>query len=149
MKKAQISMNMIVYIAIALLILVLIVAFVSGGFTQMFAGISRTAPKDLESIRSVCTNDCSKAKAAVDSIGTTAWKRSNYCDSLRKFDSDNSGDISTDEAYNCWESPINVDCSATTLAYVDTVDEDGNTIKKEELVTCNTDSCISGICSPL
>ena len=46
MKKAQISMNMIVYIAIALLVLVLIVAFVTGGFGEIFDKLIQEPKQD-------------------------------------------------------------------------------------------------------
>ena len=117
MKKGQISMNMIVYIAIALLVLVLIVAFVTGGFGQMFGGLSRSAPQDLETIQAVCTNDCNKAKALVETGGTSAWASSRYCTITHGYDLNNDGDVTIDEYLNCWEPPISIDCTKTVRTY--------------------------------
>ena len=111
MRKAQISMNMIVYIAIALLVLVMIVAFVMGGFGEMFKGLSRSAPQDLESIQSVCTNDCNKVKASIESSGASAWASSSYAKVKHGFDINKDGDVTQDEYKYCWESPINVACT--------------------------------------
>lgn len=136
MKKAQISMNMIVYIAIALLILVLIVAFVTGGFGQMFSGLSKSAPQDLETIQSVCTNDCNKAKALVETGGTSAWASSRYCSISHGYDTDKSGDLDEGEYLNCWKAPVSIDCSKTVRTY----DDAG----AESTVTCQVlmDECV-------
>ena len=130
-------MNMIVYIAIALLVLVLIVAFVTGGFGAMFSGLSKAAPQDLEAIQSVCTNDCNKAKVLVESQGITAWFSSRYCKITHGYDLDKSGDLDQTEYLNCWTSPIGISCSKTVKIY-----EEGN----ETTVTCDADSCLSGTC---
>lgn len=115
-KKAQVSMNMIVYIAIALLVLVLIVAFVTGGFGEMFKGLSRSAPQGLETIQTVCTNDCNKAKALIET-GTSAWASSRYCSIKRGYDLDKDGDVIQDEYKYCWDSPININCIKTVRTY--------------------------------
>lgn len=115
--KADISMNMIVYIAIALLILVLVVGFVTGGFGQMFSGLSKTAPQELDSIQSRCASDCSKAEITVEQRGTSAWESTSYCTTRYKYDLDQSGDIGQNEYFACWQSPVSVDCSTSTRGY--------------------------------
>lgn len=129
-KKAQVSMNMIVYIAIALLVLVLIVAFVTGGFGAMFSGLSRSAPQDLETVQTVCTNDCNKAKALVESQGTSAWASSRYCSISHGYDLDKSGDLAADgsEHFSCWQSPVSISCTKTV------------TVEGEEPISCKVDT---------
>ena len=72
-KKAQISMNVIVYVAIALFVLVLIVAFATGGIGRGFKGLTTTGPGELDTLKSKCTASCSQAKATVASAGTGSW----------------------------------------------------------------------------
>jgi hypothetical protein len=110
-KRAQISMNTIVYVSIALLVLILIVAFTTGGLGNLFGQVGETAPGELDSSKARCTSICSTAKINVDSNGHTTWKNSLYCTEKFNIDIDGSGDIDSDEIINCWDTPIAVSCS--------------------------------------
>lgn len=112
-RKGQISMNMIVYVAIALFVLVLIVAFATGGIGKGFKGLTTTGPGALDTLKSKCTASCNQAKALVDSSGTDSWKTTTYCSEQYGFDSNGDGSVDDTEFLNCWESPISVKCSTT------------------------------------
>ena len=112
-RKAQISMNVIVYVAIALLVLVLIVAFTTGGLGQLFKGLTTTGPGELETLKNKCTVNCENVRAQVDNVGTNAWSSSTYCSERYGYDSNADGTTDSDEFFNCWEAPIGIDCSTT------------------------------------
>jgi len=112
-KKAQISMNMIVYVAIALFVLVLIVAFTTGGVGKGFKGLTTTGPGELDTLKSKCTASCNQVKATVESSGTASWSTSTYCTEGYAFDKDGDGSVGEDEIFNCWESPISISCGTT------------------------------------
>lgn len=112
-KRAQISMNMIVYVAIALFVLVLVIAFATGGIGRGFRGLTTTGPGELDTLKSRCTVACNQAQAVVDTSGTSAWATSSYCTETYGFDEDGDGSVSGDEFFSCWQSPIVVDCRTT------------------------------------
>lgn len=112
-KKGQISMNMIVYVSVALLVLVLIVAFATGGIGQLFQGLTTTGKGDLEVLKDKCTITCENAKSSVSLSGTSSWATSTYCTEIYGFDNDGSGTLDENEFYSCWENPISIGCSTT------------------------------------
>ena len=112
-KRAQISMNTIVYVSIALLVLILIVAFTTGGLGKLFGQVGEAGPGEIDSAKARCTSICSTAKTNVDSNGHATWTDSLYCTEKFNVDVDGSGDIDSDEVLNCWNDPISVSCSKT------------------------------------
>lgn len=106
-------MNMIVYVAIALFVLVLIVAFATGGIGKGFKGLTTTGPGELETLKSKCTASCNQARAAVESAGTGAWRTTTYCTIEYPFDENGDGTVDREEFFSCWEDPIRVDCGTT------------------------------------
>jgi len=106
-------MNMIVYVAVALFILVLIIAFATGGIGKGFKGLTTTGPGELDTLKSKCTASCNQAKASVISSGTSAWPVSSYCTEIYGLDEDGDGTVSSEEFFSCWEAPIRVDCRTT------------------------------------
>jgi len=112
-RKAQISMNVIVYVAIALLVLVLIVAFTTGGLGNLFRGLTTTGPGELETIKNKCITNCENAKSQLELTGTSSWISSTYCAEKYGYDSNSDGTTESDEFFNCWEQPIGITCSTT------------------------------------
>jgi len=120
-------MNTIVYVAIALLVLVLIVAFTTGGLGNVFGQITETGIDDIDTAKAQCSSICATAKTQVSSSGHTAWQTSQYC--RKKFNIDTDGD-GNGELYNCWNDPIFVSCSTSVRTVkgtfiLDTLDESG------------------------
>lgn len=112
-RKAQISMNVIVYVAIALLVLVLIVAFTTGGLGNLFRGLTTTGPGELETIKNKCITNCENAKSQLELTGTSSWTSSTYCSEKYGYDSDSDGTTDSDEFFNCWQQPIGISCSTS------------------------------------
>jgi len=106
-------MNTIVYVAIALLVLVLIVSVTTGSFGNLASQFDDVTPDELETVRTKCTTMCNTAKTAVVSTGTTAYANTQYCTSTFNIDVDGSGVIDADETISCWSDPINIGCQAT------------------------------------
>ena len=127
-KKAQLSMNVIVYVAIALLVLVLIVAFTTGGLGNLFKGLSTTGPGELDTIKNKCLTSCEDAKTKVGLTGSNAWSISAYCSEKYGYDANKDGTTEADEFIHCWENPLGVDCSTTVAA-------------ADEPITLDQDSC--------
>ena len=123
-KRAQISMNTIVYVSIALLVLVLIVAFTTGGLGNLFKQLDLTSPGELDSAKARCTSICNTAKTNVDANGHSTWTDSSYCTEKFNIDVDSSGDIDSDEVINCWDTPIRVSCSKTLAVSGGTINLD-------------------------
>ena len=118
-------MNIIVYVAIALLVLVLIVAFTTGGFQKFLRGITTTAPGELETLKNKCTTSCDNAMSQATLVGTSAWGSSTYCTERYGYDADRDGNIASDEFFNCWSPPLGISCSVAvdTATGVETWDE--------------------------
>ena len=104
-------MNTIVYVAIALLVLVLIVAFTTGGLGKLFSGIAATGPEEIDSIKARCTSLCNTVKTSVTSSGASSWQTGQYCTKEFSVDLDGDNSIGAGEIINCWDSPIDVYCS--------------------------------------
>jgi len=111
-KKGDISLNTIIYAAIAVLVLVLIVALVTKGFGLFQRDVGRYG-EELDSIKQECKIDCQETRTNSQSIGINEWLSSSYCTEPRGYDRDGSGQIgdADKEFIYCWEEPINVDCS--------------------------------------
>lgn len=107
-KRAQISMNTIVYTAIALLVLVLLVAFTTGGLGNLYEQLTKTGLDDIDSAQSQCSSACSSSELRVSTQGTNAWQDSQYC--RKKFSIDVMG-MGDKEILRCWQSPISVSCN--------------------------------------
>lgn len=120
-KKAQgISISFIVIAAIAALVLVLVIAFATGGLGKFFGNIFKAggggeSETDIKLAQTDCESYCNNAKTG--SYG--AWASSSYCSKQFGIDMDGDGTInSTTERFHCWEAPISVRCQSTmTDAY--------------------------------
>ena len=113
-KRAQISMNTIVYVSIALLVLVLIVAFTTGGLGNLFGQITETGPTEIDSAKARCATLCGSARTDVATNGHATWPTSQYCNEDFGIDVDGDGTIGSNEIRNCWEAPISSVCSTTS-----------------------------------
>ena len=109
-KKADISMNVIVYAAIALLILVILVAFATGRLGGLFKGITQQTGEEIGTIRSACIKDCNLAKTTAESSGQSTWKISSYCKNTYAYDHDGDGET---DSFHCYDDAIDVQCSVT------------------------------------
>ncbi len=70
--------------------------------------IPRHVPSDLETVQVVCTNDCNKA----EDISMKEQESSRYCMIRHGYDLDRNGDVDQTEYFYCWQSPIDILCSA-------------------------------------
>jgi len=120
-KRAQISMNTIVYVSIALLVLVLIVAFTTGGLANLFDELTKTSPTEIDSAKSRCASICGAARTDASINGHATWTTSQYCNEDFGIDVDGDGSITPREIKNCWESPILSLCSTTVSTPIGTL----------------------------
>ena len=113
-KKAQgISLSFIVTAAIAALVLVLIIAFTVGGLGGFFRQLTGAGPGELETIQSTCQSNCNKLAVITRDA---QWSGSSYCRTTYTIDIDGDGDIEENEiGLNCWDFPINIDCTVTYI----------------------------------
>lgn len=109
-KKAAISVEMIVYVAIAVFILVIIIGFATGAFQKLFWGLE---PKgEVGTAQDKCKLHCSEAKDAVLRDGTGKWTTTQYCSSTFAIDLDEDGEIDSEtEVLHCWNAPISETCT--------------------------------------
>jgi hypothetical protein len=114
-------MNTIVYVSIALLVLVLIVAFTTGGLGNLFGQITETGPTEIDSAKSRCATLCGSARTAVSTNGHAEWPISQYCTEDFGIDVDGDGAIGSNEIRNCWEAPISSSCSTTSSTTLGTL----------------------------
>ena len=120
-KRAQISMNTIVYVSIALLVLILIVAFTTGGLGNLFGQVGETGPGELDSAKARCTTLCNSLKTEVATSGHSGWPTSQYSTEEFNIDFDGSGTIEPDEIITCGDSGISTSCSTTVSAASGTI----------------------------
>jgi hypothetical protein len=129
-KKAQgLSLNYIVIAIIAALVLIIIVAFTTTGLGTSLSKIFQTSEQstenaDVDVAKATCKNLCSNART-VDM--PEQWGAESYCSRTFVFE---------DNPTNCWEAPVNVDCSTS-----------GSDVYNA-FWTCNQDSCDKG-CSEI
>ena len=90
-RKAQISMNTIVYVAIALFILVIIIGFATGALQNLFTGITART-QQIDAAKEDCRIDCQTAQGAVKNYGLGECESSSYCHDTHAIDEDNNGD---------------------------------------------------------
>lgn len=112
-KGAELSMNVIIIAILAILVLVIVAAFFTGGISNLMGIISGTKPDSLSTATSLCQSDCDMASAMQTPQEKT---NSRYCRETWKLDADADGKVDVDAAgetkkYSCWESPISVSCS--------------------------------------
>ena len=110
-RRGQISMNTIVYAAIAILVLVLVVSFTTGGLGKLFGGFQETAISDTQTAKAKCSSLCDQIKGEVASTSTpaqanTRWRSSLYCSEQFILEG-------SDTPKNCWDRPISVTCSVS------------------------------------
>jgi hypothetical protein len=103
-------MNTIVYVAIALLVLVLLVAFTTGGLGKLFDQVFKTGVDDIDAAQSQCSSACSSAELRVSTQGTNVWENSQYCRKEFSIDVEGRGDA---EILRCWQDPISVNCKTS------------------------------------
>ncbi len=120
--RADMSLNLIIAAIVAVFLLVLIIAIVSGVLGDAWATITGISSDDVDSAQSICTTKCNDLKTRVGVSGTAVWKTSSYCTQVYRIDLNSDGDISENERLHCWDNPINVECS-----YLST-DAEGNNI---------------------
>ena len=126
-KKAAISVEMIVYVAIAVFILVIIIGFATGAFQKLFWGLE---PKgEVGTAQDKCEVFCSEAKDEVLRGDLSKWESTDYCTETFAIDKDESGEIDSDEVLHCWNDPIAESCTiskqaADGLLYVCTTEAD-------------------------
>lgn len=114
MRKGQISMNTIVYVAIALLVLVLIVSVTTGSFGNIASKLTKVTPDDLEIVKTRCTTMCDNAKISITSSGANAFANSQYCSRTFPIDTNGDGNIAESEVLPCYSTAINVQCQAVS-----------------------------------
>jgi len=106
-------MNTIVYVAIALLVLVLIVSVTTGSFGNLASQFQDITPDELETVKTKCTTMCNTAQNSVVSTGSSAYPTTQYCTSTFNIDIDGSGVIDDAESVRCWDSPISIGCQVS------------------------------------
>jgi len=114
-KKAQgISINFIVIAAIAALVLVIVIAFTTGGLGTSLKQIFRSGQSDQQSIITTCNTYCNQAKLVT---APNQWENTDYCTKTFDLDSDGDGEIDiSDESevrLHCWYAGLDVNCSMT------------------------------------
>jgi len=122
MKRAQsLPLNTIVLAAIAVLVLVLIVAFTTGSLTELFKPIGeRTKKVELDSIKMECYDLCSDLKTAISDgryTSVSQVENSAYARTTFAIDLNNNNEIENNEKLHCWQSPINVPCNVRLTVY--------------------------------
>ena len=76
-KKAQgISLNYIVIAAIAVLVLVIVVGFATGGLSKSFKGLKSAGPSESSVFRASCDSVCITSQGAETSA---LWNSSEWC----------------------------------------------------------------------
>ena len=113
MRKGQISMNTIVYVAIALLVLVFIVSVTTGSFGNLASQFQDITPDELETVKTKCTTMCNTAQNSVVSSGSSAYPNTQYCTSTFNIDANGDGiidDTLKETSVQCWMEPIYVGC---------------------------------------
>jgi hypothetical protein len=132
-KKAQgISINFIVIAAIAALVLVIVIAFTTGGLGTSLKQIFRSGQSDTQAIITTCDTHCNQAKLI---SSPNQWTNTDYCKKTFDVDFDGDGDInveadSNEKALHCWSPGLDVRCSQTLNGYTLDVDVEGNTCRK-------------------
>lgn len=109
MQKGQgLPINTLVLAAIAILVLIMIIAFATGTFSRLFKGVSTieqgATPEELTGFRVGCEQACFAAKQLTRT--THQFEASDYCKRTIKVNETNKL-----VSKNCWQSPINVSCS--------------------------------------
>jgi len=102
-KKAAISVEMIVYVAIAVFVLVIVVGFATGAFQKLIPWFT---PDDVKEAQDKCELACSDAKADVSMSGVSKWEGSSYCAKTYPIDLGDSI-----EYLNCWAEEIGETCT--------------------------------------
>lgn len=106
-RKAAISIEMIVYVAIAVFVLVIVIGFATGAFQKLIPAFTRD---DVKEAKDTCKIDCNDAKASLQTDGITAWKNSRYCTVTHAIKTDQGSQL-----YGCWQAPITQACEDFTL----------------------------------
>lgn len=111
-KRAQgLPIRTIVIAAIAMLVLVLVIAFFLGVLTPIFKEtreIAGATEADVVAAQTKCSQLCIQARGISE---PTKWSSSGYC-IWESDEKDWDGDGAA-EKLHCWEAPINNFCSAT------------------------------------
>lgn len=123
--KADMSLNLIIAAIIAVFLLVIIIALVSGALGNQFKFLQRAGYDDVESAVSTCQSKCNDAKSRTEALGASVWDNSAYCTQTFKIDIDGDGEINQDtEILHCWNSPISTNCQYTISETVEKSQED-------------------------
>ena len=134
-KRAQgISLHFIVIAAIAVLVLVLIVAFTVGGLGTFFRQMLGSGTTDLQTVQSNCQVNCNQLGTVTSK---TSWNSGTYCTKTYNLDIDGDGKVggyaerarqgTTDEGpkiydksgddvevgIHCWQKPISISCDTS------------------------------------
>lgn len=139
-RKAQISMNTIVYVAIALFILVIIIGFATGALQNLFTGITART-RQIDAAKEDCRIDCQTAQGAVKNYGIGEWEASSYCTDKHPVDVDDNKDT-PDEYLSCWEDPIVRSCSVQVRTTENKLMLCATPLQEEEDVTFEACECL-------
>lgn len=126
-KKAQgISINFIVIAVIAALVLLIVIAFTTGGLGTSFKQIFRSGQSDRQATITTCQTYCNQAKLVTT---PEQWLNTDYCTKTFDYDANGDGEIdrgagSVEEALHCWDQGFDVRCSETLNGYTLTVEND-------------------------
>lgn len=108
-RKGDISVNTIVYVAIAVFVLIIIIGFATGTFQNLISGI--WSPSEVDNAKTECDRLCKDAEFKVDSSGIGEFKVSEYC--TKKFSIDVNENKVIDpktEVLGCGDAPISKIC---------------------------------------
>jgi hypothetical protein len=111
-KRGMMTFDVIVYAIIAVVILVVVLAFVffgplGKGFKQA-KSLSEVTEGDITAAQNNCAQLCLQAS---NTDSEAFWPKSRYCTKMFAFDLDASGKIDDNEkSVHCWQDPILKDC---------------------------------------
>ncbi len=119
-----IALNTIVIAAIAVMVLILIVGFTTGGLGNIFKGIQRTTGStDLQTATSACAQYCTNLQTSMY-LTDEMIKNSQYCTAKFWIDSNRNGKQDAGEVKTCpqlypctitmGEEPEQVTCSSSS-----------------------------------
>ncbi len=109
-RSQGLPLNTIVLASLAVLVLLLIVGFVTGGLSKLFPAINtQMSNVDLENAKAICSRLCNdlKERAASGTLTTSDAQNSDYAKQVFYWDLNKDGSF---KKYHCWESPINEQC---------------------------------------
>ncbi len=108
--KAEMSFNLIIAGIIAVFLLIIIIALVTGRLGSTFNKFKTVEKTDIGTAKSICVSLCDELKIKVDASGTSIWESSEYCTRTFNIDKNKNNKIDEGERLFCYSPDINVDC---------------------------------------